>query len=143
MATLTVSTAPFVIWNDSWLIGVQVIDALHKQLVSLVNKLHQAMSEGKGKDVLGDILASLVSYTKAHFAAEELMMEQNGYPDLAEHKRQHIALTKKVLDFQEEFNAGGMGMSIDIMQFLGTWLRSHILGTDVKYVPLLHSNGIR
>jgi hemerythrin len=140
MATLT---APFVVWNESWLIGVQEVDAQHKQLVSLVNQLHQAMSQGKGKEVLGGILDSLILYTQQHFSAEERMLEQNQYPDLLEHKRQHVALTKKVVDFQQEFKGGTMGMSLDIMQFLKTWLQSHILGTDVKYVPLLHSKGIR
>jgi len=33
-------------------------------------------------------------------------------------------------------------MSIDIMEFLSTWLREHILGTDAKYVALMHSKGI-
>ena len=88
-------TAPFVNWNESWLIGVQEVDAQHKNLVSLLNQLHQAMSEGKGKDVLGGILDGLVSYTKAHFSTEERMLEKIGYPDLLEHKRQHIALTKR------------------------------------------------
>lgn len=138
---MATTTTPLVIWNESWCIGVKNVDAQHENLVALVNKLNQAMSEGKGKNVLENILESLVSYTKAHFRDEERMMEQNGYPDLIEHKRQHVALTKKVLDFQTEFKSGAMGMSIDIMQFLTTWLRGHILGTDIKYVALMHSKG--
>jgi hemerythrin-like metal-binding protein len=140
---MATATAPYVTWNQSWCIGVKHVDAQHQNLVALVNKLHQAMGEGKGKDVLEEILESLVSYTKEHFRDEERMMEQNGYPDLIEHKRLHAALTKKVLDFQKEFKAGGTVMSIDIMQFLSTWLKGHILVTDAKYVALMHSKGIR
>jgi hemerythrin len=140
---MATTTTPFVIWDQSWCIGVKEIDAQHQNLVALVNQLHQAMKEGKGKHVLEKILESLVGYTKAHFRDEERMMEQNGYPDLTEHKLQHAALTKKVLDFQDKFKAGGTGMSIDIMHFLGDWLRSHIRGTDTKYVALMHSKGIR
>ena len=139
---MATTTAPFVSWNQSWCIGVKNVDAQHENLVGLVNKLNQAMSEGKGKNVLEEILESLVSYTKAHFRDEELMMERNGYPDLIEHKKQHIELTKKVLDFQTEYTSGTTGMSIDIMQFLGIWLKDHILGCDVKYVPLMHSKGV-
>jgi hemerythrin-like metal-binding protein len=112
-----------VIWDQSWCIGVKNVDAQHQNLVALVNKLNQAMSEGKGKNVLEEILESLVSYTKEHFRDEERMMEQNGYPDLIAHKRKHVELTKKVIDFQAEFKSGAMGMSIDIMQLLTTWLR--------------------
>jgi len=140
---MATTTALFVNWNQAWCIGVRDIDTQHQHLVALVNKLNQAMSEGKGKHVLEEILESLVSYTKSHFRDEERMMEQNGYPDLLDHKAQHVALTRKVLDFQTEFKAGTVGMSIDIMQFLGSWLKDHILGTDSKYVALMHSKGIR
>lgn len=58
-------------------------------------QLDQAMSEGKGKEVLGEILENLVSYAKAQFRDEERMMMQNDYPDLIEHKRQHALLTEK------------------------------------------------
>jgi hemerythrin len=139
---MATTTAPLVIWDQSWCIGVKNVDAQHQNLVALVNKLNQAMSEGKGKSVLEEILESLVSYTRAHFRDEERMMEQNAYPDLIEHKRKHVELTKKVLDFQAEFKSGAMGMSIDIMQFLTTWLRGHILGTDAKYVDLMRSKGV-
>jgi hemerythrin len=139
---MATTTAPFVIWNQSWVIGVKEIDAQHQHLVALVNQLNEAMSQGKGKDVLEKILESLVSYTKTHFRDEERMMEKNGYPDLIEHKRQHMALTRKVLDFQKEFKSGGIGLSIDIMQFLSSWMKNHILGTDTKYVDLMHSKGI-
>lgn len=140
---MSITAVPFVIWDQSWCIGVKEVDGQHQNLVALVNQLHQAMKEGKGKNVLDGILASLVGYTKAHFRDEERMMEQNGYPDLAEHKLQHVALTEKAVDFQNKFKAGEMGMSIDIMQFLSDWLRSHILGTDIKYVALMNSKGIR
>jgi hemerythrin len=138
----TVET-PFVTWNDSWLIGVREIDIQHQNLVSLLNQLHEAMSQGRGKDVLGGILESLVRYTKAHFAAEERLMQQNGYPDIIAHKSEHEQLTKKVLEFQKEFVSGRIAMGVEVMQFLGSWLRSHIRGSDRKYVPCLLANGVR
>ncbi len=140
---MATTTTQFVTWNDTWLVGVQEVDAQHKHLVSLLNQLHEAMSQGHGKDVLGPILDSLVRYTQVHFTAEERLMQQSNYPDLVNHKREHEALTKKVLDFQEDFAAGRVAMGVEVMQFLSTWLQSHIRGTDKKYVPFLHANGIR
>ena len=66
--------------------GVPSLDEQHKNLISLVNKLNDAMKSGRGKDVLGDILAKLVNYTKTHFAAEEQLMRMHSYPDLASHQ---------------------------------------------------------
>jgi hemerythrin-like metal-binding protein len=125
------------------MVGVEVVDAQHKNLVSLLNQLHEAMSHGHGKDVLEGILANLVRYTQAHFATEEKLMQENGYPDLVTHQREHAELTKKVLDFQKEFAAGRVFIGGEVMKFLGDWLRGHIRGTDKKYVPFLHANGVR
>lgn len=129
----------FMVWQDSWLVGVQTIDAQHKKLVSLINQLHEAMRIGQSKTVLTQILASLVDYTRAHFAAEEQLLQTHKYPDLPAHRIEHQKLTSKVLDFQEEFTAGNATLGVDVMQFLSNWLRDHILGTDMKYVPVLRS----
>ncbi len=140
---MATTTTQFVTWNDTWLVGVQEVDAQHKHLVSLLNQLHEAMIQGHGKDVLGGILDSLVRYTQVHFAAEERMMEQSKYPDLVNHKREHEALTQKVLDFQKNFATGRVAMGIEVLQFLSSWLQGHIRGTDKKYVPFMHASGIR
>ncbi|MGD1098576.1 MAG: hemerythrin domain-containing protein, partial [Bryobacteraceae bacterium] len=74
---MATTVTPFVTWNDSWLVGVREIDAQHKNLVSILNQLHEAAMQGHGNDVLGKILDSLVRYTTAHFAAEERLIEQH------------------------------------------------------------------
>ncbi len=140
---MATTTTQFVTWNDTWLVGVQEVDAQHKHLVSLLNQLHEAMMQGHGKNVLGPILDSLVRYTQVHFTAEERLMQQSKYPDIVNHKREHDALTQKVLDFQKNFVAGRIALGIEVMQFLSSWLQGHIRGTDKKYVPFLHASGIR
>ena len=77
---MTTAVAPFVIWDDSWVIGVREIDAQHKNLVSILNQLHQARKLGQGQDELKNTLHNLVSYTRAHFAAEERLMEEARLP---------------------------------------------------------------
>ena len=134
--------APFVIWNNSWLIGVREIDAQHKNLVLIVNQLHEAMTRGQGKDVLGAILASLITNSKAHFTTEERLMQQSGYPDLAAHKNEHERMMAKVLDFQRKFESGGVGIGFEVIQCLSSWLEDHVRGTDRRYVPFLHTNGV-
>ena len=135
--------APFMAWQDSWQVGVQVIDAQHKKLVSLLNDLYEAMKTGRGSALLGETLNDLVSYTRSHFAAEEQLMQMHGYPDFASHKREHEKLTTQVLDFQHQFSEGTATLSIEIMQFLSSWLQNHILGTDKKYAPFLNAKGVR
>ena len=58
-------------WNDSYSVKVKQMDEQHKKLVEMINQLHDAMKVGQGKQVVGDVLNALVSYTKTHFASEE------------------------------------------------------------------------
>jgi len=65
------------------------------------------------------------------------------YPETADHKKEHAGFIDKVIDFQKGFEEGRIMMSMEIMNFLRDWLVSHIQGTDQKYIPFFHKNGIK
>jgi len=129
-------------WGAEYSVGISSIDAQHQKLVVLVNDLNDAMAQGKGKDVLEKILAGLVDYPKTHFAHEESLFKTYGYPEATAHKMKHDDLTKKVLQFQQDLNAGKAVMSVQIMSFLKDWLLNHIKGTDMKYSAFLKGKGV-
>lgn len=129
-------------WDESLSVNVWAIDLQHKKLVAMINDLHDAMKSGKGKDVLGKILSGLVIYTDTHFKAEEKYFAQFNYPDTAAHMKEHAAFVKKVSDFQHDFEAGRLTVSIDTLYFLRDWLRGHIQGTDKKYSAFFNQNGL-
>ena len=134
---------PLMTWNEKMSVGVKVLDDDHKRLVALVNELHDALKTGHGKDALGKILDSLVTYTKSHFAREEQFFARTNYPDSAAHKKEHDDLTNQVLLVQAKFNSGAStGLSLQVMNFLRDWLTNHIQGSDKKYGPYLNSKGI-
>jgi len=130
-------------WNDSFSVNVVRIDQEHKKLVEMINELTDAMKAGHGKDVLGNILDRLISYTAFHFKTEEQYFMQVQYPDAVAHKKEHAAFVQKVTDFKKEFDAGRVTVSVNILQFLSKWLQNHIKGTDQKYSSFLNENGIR
>ena len=140
---MATATAPFVTWNDSWVIGVQEIDAQHKNLVSILNQLHQAMSLGHGKDVLGGILNSLIGYTKAHFAAEEALLAEYKFPETPTHRAEHDSFTQSIAKFREDYRAGKPGVPVSLMLFLQAWLKEHILINDKAYSSFLNARGVR
>lgn len=133
----------FITWDEKYSVGVRELDAQHKQLVQILSDLYDAMQAQKTNDVLGRILTQLVNYTKNHFATEEKLMAQCGYPDLAAQKREHEAFTKKVVDFKESFDSGRTSLSVSLTSFVKDWLFSHIGGTDKKYGPFMNSKGIK
>jgi hemerythrin len=122
-------------WSATYSVGVGSVDAQHQNLFAIARELHAAMVAGQGKAALSRILDRLVSYTAVHFAHEERLMRLNDYPDLPAHKAEHDALTKQVVKFQDDFNAGRATMTVQLLQFLKDWLQRHIQQSDQKYAP--------
>lgn len=120
-------------WKNEFSVSVKSFDDHHKRLIALINELHEAMLAGKHQSVIGRILGELSSYTKYHFGEEEKQMLAHKFPGYAEHKDQHDKFVKKVTDCIRDYNSGKLTITLDIMNFLRDWLKSHILGTDKKY----------
>ena len=130
-------------WNDSLSVKVEEIDQQHKKLIAMINELNDAMRAGKGKDVLGKIVDSLISYTATHFKTEEKYFAQFGYPDTDNHKQEHVAFVKKVTDFKDGFEKKKLSLTIEVMDFLSDWLKNHIMGTDKKYTQFFNEKGLK
>ncbi len=54
---------PLIQGDASSTVGVQRLDQQHRQLVALINPLHDAMAVGQGNQVIGAILDSLIYST--------------------------------------------------------------------------------
>jgi hemerythrin len=130
-------------WNDEYSVKIPSIDAQHRKIVELINKLHEAMQARHGKEVLGSIFDELVKYTKTHFANEERRFAVHGYTQAAAHHKEHTALTTKALALQADFNGGKVFLSADVLEFLKDWLIHHIGGSDHAYAPFLISKGVK
>ena len=126
---------PFFPWNDTLNVGVQEIDEDHRQLVSLVNKLHRDMKEGGDVATLEAILEEAAEYTHLHFSREEALMRRHNYPELDHQQREHKRMVEQLLALATRFKEGDFPVSMDIMAFAKVWLTKHILGSDMKLKP--------
>lgn len=122
----------FIKWNESLSINFPKIDEQHKKLVDIVNKLHDNMSKGKGKEALGEVFNNLIDYTVYHFNTEEEYMIKYNFPGLATHQIEHKKLTDDVLKLKHKFEKGESVITIEVMNFLKKWLADHIEKTDKK-----------
>ena len=121
---------------------MKLCDDQHRQLVGMVNDLHEAMANGKGNQVVGPILAGLVEYTQTHFKDEEALLAKHAYPGLAIQKEEHRKLIQQVQATQEKLKAGKVMLSVEVMTFLKNWLVNHIKGEDARYGPFLNDRGV-
>jgi len=129
-------------WDESLSVNIIEIDSQHKQLVAMLNNLHEAMLEGKSREVLGKIIISLFGYAREHFATEEKYFERYQYPEAEPHKKEHALFVQKVNKFKEDFEQGRIGLSIEVMDFLSQWLKQHIKQVDKRFGPFLKSKGL-
>ena len=129
-------------WKTEFETGVAKIDAHHKELVNMINELHEAMIEEKGKDFLGMLLDRLINYTLMHFSTEEEYMLKYRYKESEEHLKKHKELRDKATEFKKNYDSGKTVMYMSVMTFLKEWLQNHMLDTDVKFGKFLKENEV-
>lgn len=133
----------FIEWSKDYELGIDQIDLQHKNLVAIINQLHDFIARGPGipKEEIQDLLVSLTNYTVYHFDMEEDLMERFKYPGFSEHKIQHEAFKDTVLKALDKFDSNTIDPK-DIVQFLKLWLLNHIAKEDMALTPFLKEHGI-
>ncbi|MGN7611708.1 bacteriohemerythrin [Magnetococcales bacterium HHB-1] len=133
----------FMVWDDALALGLSEIDRQHKELVKLVNAFYKMVNHGQKEQAFNTLLPKLVDYTVQHFAYEEKLFDQYGYPETEDHKASHEKLKADVTQFVQRIQGGDHAVTVQLMGFLKEWLVSHIMKTDKKYAPFLQSCGVR
>jgi len=131
------------VWDAKYSLKIDEIDRQHQKLLALFNELYDAMQLGHGNEVIGEVLAGVVDYTAYHFAYEEKLFLQYGYPDEAAHRAEHAKLTDQATVLVRKHQAGQSHVAVATLKFLCDWLNSHILGSDKKFAPFLIEKGVR
>ena len=123
-------------WKPEYCVGIHSIDGQHQNLFAAARELQAALNGAQSKLVVGRLLDRLIRYTVIHFGHEERLLAQSGYPDLANHKRQHTALAEQVAAFERAFEQGGVAAE-EVLHFLMGWLGQHIQERDQAYAPFV------
>ncbi len=82
-------------WNDTFNIGIDVIDQQHRQILDYINILEQIRVTGD-KSKIKEVLDDLIDYTQSHFTFEENLLEQVNYQFLPSHRGIHELFVKKI-----------------------------------------------
>jgi len=125
-------------WSDDLNTGIQVIDKQHLRIVEYINSLDDIQSS-HDRDEVERILGELVDYTLSHFAFEESLMEDAGYPFINGHKMVHELFVKRVGDFQQRFKMGE-DITEELLTVLKSWLINHIKSDDNDYAETVRAN---
>lgn len=114
-------------WKDIYKIGHAQIDTEHQHLFRLAQKLLEAQERINQQAVAMEFY----KYTREHFAHEEDLMRNIGYPSSQEHIAWHNRLISRLNEIsgsiaKEKINRG------DLEAFMNDWLVTHIAQEDAR-----------
>ncbi|MEW6677508.1 MAG: bacteriohemerythrin [Pseudomonadota bacterium] len=127
-------------WTNDLDTGIEVIDNQHRRLVEYINQL-EAAKRSNDIHIVRQVVDDCVDYTISHFAFEESLQEEAGYPYCKPHKRVHDLFTKRVESYQERLILGD-NVADELHDLLGRWLITHIKRDDADYVQSVKANMI-
>ncbi len=121
--------------------NIATIDEQHQELVNILNRLFVAVAKREGQKAIAEILDALLVYTQTHFALEERLMKDANYPDIERHMEEHRKLVEQLDELARKFMLDEKPIYFEMLSFLRTWLKEHIMGSDQKYSAALATAG--
>lgn len=127
-------------WSDEYETGIPDIDKDHKEIFSLINRLHDSPREYFSQSEIDEVIARLLSYVVYHFEREENLLSVIGYGELEPHAVAHKALAKRMNDYAELYQTDPDSFDMDdFVGFLADWLKGHILVSDMAYLSAVRA----
>ncbi len=129
-----------IVFDECLATGNELIDTQHQELIARVNKLTESLETHKEKNVAVSTLDFLMDYTEFHFAAEEKLQEEAGYPELEAHKALHAEFVKAVGELKEmlEDEEGPSDAFVAaVNKNVVEWLTNHIQVCDQKIADFI------
>jgi len=128
------------LWNDSYMIGVELIDNQHKEL--FLNATDGLLLSIQTPDAYGhkqyciNTINFLKGYVTRHFNDEEAYQQSIGYPGLEAHKAQHANLALEIVNYEKRLVASNFALPVikTFMAFIVRWLMNHVAEEDRKIV---------
>ena len=129
-------------WNSSCSVGVRAMDDQHGILMDTMNELRLAAVRGSGREQVSEVLDRLIEFTRMHFWSEEQLLEQHGFPGLAEHRSDHQRILAQILQSSHRVQHGEKMQMRPLLCFLREAYAEHIEVMDREYGPWLNERGV-
>lgn len=142
------TTAEPILWRDAYSVGVADIDAQHKRLLELLNKLisldpDKLLPAVRVREIM-KLLDSFNEYAAYHFLSEEALMREHLQNNEAtvKHIVAHRSYWSIISTFKKRFEEGDEKVNGDLVEYLNRWWVNHILETDQQLGRELNRLGV-
>ena len=128
---------PTIQWDSTMSTGIEVIDNQHKQLISWLNDLLVAISEGRSRAEIQPVLAKLGGYAVTHFGFEEDCMTKYQCPVATQNAAAHEQFVATFNSLSDEYDREGPSarLVVRMESELLRWLVTHIKRVDTHLLP--------
>lgn len=121
-------------WNESFLVGISMVDDQHKELVDLINNVGEVAltNEQPDSEKLKTACNAMLDYTRVHFRDEESLMKSVGLASayIQYHHRLHKSFVDEAALLADRAGDLSPDETEQMLGYLVDWLAYHILGVD-------------
>jgi hemerythrin-like metal-binding protein len=131
--------ALLITWSDRYDVGNEQLNQQHQKLIQLINVLYAARKSHREAEFLLKVVKELHEYARYHFEQEEALLTACLYPKLAEHRAEHdefrqwLGRIERAMTLEKSEKV----ITEDVMNYLKSWLNSHILISDKKFASAI------
>lgn len=128
------------VWQEGYECGEPMIDAEHRELFRLANRLiHAASGKQQDQAAVGAALDEVIDHVRMHFADEEALLERLGYAGLPEHRRIHAGLLRRAANLKARVESGQAKLGA-VVEFLALdVVVRHLTSADRAFFPLFRT----
>lgn len=125
-------------WRKDFETGVADVDHEHRELVDLINQLHNELGSETGSAPVEDFLGEVFARISAHFALEESIMRKHHYDEYLEHKTDHEKLLDDIRDIMDDYGSGKyMDYEAALSDAVRDWFVDHFKTKDARLHKML------
>lgn len=126
-------------WRAEFSIGIPDVDHEHRELIGLINRLHERLAAPQAATGVPEFLGELHAQISAHFALEEKVMRERRYAALAGHKLDHERLLDELRDLMDGYELHGRFDDAALGTALNEWFSVHFRTHDARLHAALGS----
>jgi hemerythrin len=128
----------FIDWDESFSVGIDLIDKQHQKLFDTINNYHNEHSDTE------ESLSKLLAYIDFHFSTEEDFFKKFDYEDTIEHTAQHLRYKDEINSLYTKYHYRNDDETIraELEEFIRNWITHHIKIADKQYTKCFKEHGL-
>jgi len=119
-------------WKDHFSVGVPAVDHEHREMIELINQLHDNLSSPDSDMSTAEFLGEVYAKIASHFALEERIMRTSGYDEYEDHKADHERLLDEIRDIMDDYEESEDFDERLLAERLRNWFTEHFSTRDAR-----------